>query len=224
MKWLAAGFLGFGLLWAAVTALVARDLLLVGDRARARGVVVEDYRRGGEHAPVVAFPTAAGDTSVFVSEVWSPSPRYGAGDAVAVLYDPARPSRAVVEEDGRWLGPGVFASFAVVFGAVGAAFAVSAVRRSRRRAWLRRSGVAVEARLVEVVRDRSTRRNGRSPYRLAVQWQDPATDRVWTFESPAVWFDPSPYVEPGQAVPALVDPADPARHLVDLSFLPETGR
>ena len=223
MKVLAAGFLGFGLLWAAVAALVARDALLVGDRAEARGLVVETVARGGDQAPVVAFPAADGDTAVFVSEVWSPSPRYEVGEAVAVLYNPARPSHAVVREGGRWVGPGVFAFFAAVFGGIGAAFAVAVLRRARREAWLRRSGVAIDARLVEVVRDRGQSRNGRSPYRLVAQWRDPASGRVWAFESAAVWFDPSPYLTPGQPVPVLVDPADPARHLVDLSVLPEPG-
>lgn len=223
MRVLAAGFLGFGLLWAAVTVLVARDVLLVGDRVGVEGVVVEDYVRGGEHAPVVAFPTADGDTSVFVSGVWSPSPRYRVGEGVPVLYDSDRPSRAVVEEGRRWLGPGVFALFALAFGGIGAAFAVVELRRSRRDAWLRRSGTVVEARLVDVVRDRGQSRNGRSPYRLVAQWEDPATGRVWSFESPAVWYDPSPYVEPGQGVPVWVDPADPKRHLVDLADLPEPG-
>ena len=218
MKVVASVFVAFGLLWLGAAAYFAENLMVVGDYAQARGVVVD--LDGG--TPVVSYVTARGDTATFWSSVSSDPPAYRIGEPVDVRYDPARPWKAEIPGAGRFLVV-AFALFGLVFGGVGLGIGGAGVWRARRVRALQQSGRRVEGALVDIVHDTRISRNGRSPYRLVAQWQDPATDRVWSFKSDAVWYDPRPHVERGQAVGVWIDPSDPGRHYVDLSVLPPAG-
>jgi hypothetical protein len=80
--------------------------------ARAEGQVLRNERQtwhgrmsrnGGrtEHvgyAPVVAFTTAAGKSVEFEGRDTQNPPRYAEGEKVAVIYDPADPSAAVIDD------------------------------------------------------------------------------------------------------------------------------
>jgi len=62
--------------------------------------------------------------------------------------------------------------------------------------------------------------NGVSPFRIATQWQDPATGEIRVFHSENVWFDPSDYLK-DQPITVYLDPQNPHRYWVDTSFLPK---
>ena len=68
--------------------------------------------------------------------------------------------------------------------------------------------------------DTSLRVNGRHPWRLTAQWQHAATGVVHTFESDALFYDPSDYVQ-RETVEVWIDTNDPRRHYLDAAFLPE---
>jgi hypothetical protein len=61
--------------------------------------------------------------------------------------------------------------------------------------------------------------NGASPYRIFVQWQDPATSKVHLFHSEDIWYDPEKFINRKQLT-VYVDLRNPKRYSVDTSFLP----
>ena len=93
--------------------------------ARAAGEVVR-LNAGGSH-PEVRFETAAGQRVSYPQGglVFG----YAVGDRVAVLYDPARPRRAVVDTPGARFG---FAGIGVAAGVVFLAAAAAGLRRALR--------------------------------------------------------------------------------------------
>jgi hypothetical protein len=62
--------------------------------------------------------------------------------------------------------------------------------------------------------------HGRSPYQIVSQSSDPASNTVRLWQSENIWFDPSEYIK-GEAIDVLVDPNDPRRYIMDISFLPK---
>ncbi|MDR2174134.1 MAG: hypothetical protein LBE32_08070 [Burkholderiales bacterium] len=65
----------------------------------------------------------------------------------------------------------------------------------------------------------SLRVNGRHPFHVLTQWQDPITGEIRIFESHNVWFDPTQYCT-NQQITVYIEPGDPKKYYVDLSFLP----
>jgi len=100
-------------------------------------------------------------------------------------------------------------------------FVMRGAARARARAdWLQRFGRIVSTDLQAVALCRAVRVNGRHPYRIVSRWKRASTGRYYTFESGNIWFDPSPYVE-GRSIHVRIDPNNPRRYWMDISFLPD---
>lgn len=74
-----------------------------------------------------------------------------------------------------------------------------------------------------MVLDTSIKVNNRSPWALTAQWQHPTTGDIHTFQSAAIWFDPTDHVN-RETLDVLVDADNPTRYRVDISFLPKHKR
>jgi hypothetical protein len=140
------------------------------------------------------------------------------GDKVTVWFDPEHPDEARMSGFmENWFLPLIFGFFGVVFTGIAAGFSVAIVRKARRRAELLRIGRRTPCRLVRVEPDTSIRINGRHPWRLKVQWQDPYTGKTHTYRSDTLYQDPTGRV--GDTIDVLVDPHDPRKYWVDVSAL-----
>jgi hypothetical protein len=65
--------------------------------------------------------------------------------------------------------------------------------------------------------------NGRSPYRIYSQWQNPQTREVHVFKSECISFDPTEYVK-GEAIEVLIDPKTPSAISWIYLFYPKKPR
>jgi len=225
LVWIGGIFAPIGLAFVALGGwfyLEDRDFAANG--LRAQGTVVDtvasrdnDDGGGYTYAPVVEFRDAAGARHTFTSGVSSNPPRYSPGESVGVIYAPGAPDEAVIDSFvDRFLMPLVFGGLGTVFAGIGLSLLFVHVRGRRIAAQLRASGLPIQARVTECYRDTSVRVNGRSPWRVMCQATHPATGKVHSFRSEAVWVDPGPQLA-GREVRVFVDPARPERYLVDLS-------
>lgn len=73
---------------------------------------------------------------------------------------------------------------------------------------MRTQGVPVQARVQGIEENESIQVNGRSPYRISAQWQDPATSQIHLFYSGNIWFDPTEYVT-REHITVLLDRKNP---------------
>jgi len=171
--------------------------------------------------PIVRFRTAGGEEIQFRGRVGSNPPSYRRGERIGVLYDPQTPELA--EIDGffsLWGGVLILGLIGLVFAAVGIGHWVWHVAKLRLEAWLARNGQRVNAEVVDVRLGGMRRRGRQSRWRIVAQWMDPLTRKVHVFKSRTLGFDPEPYLK-GETVPVLIDPKNPRRYALDLSFLPE---
>lgn len=129
LRWILPGIFllcGLGLLCA--TALnLARTRAFLRTAAEAAGEVIgheeEPACEPGDprtYRSVVAFTVGARSLR-FSSQAHSHPPEHAVGDAVRVLYDPARPGDARIRSfTGLWLLPSILGGLGVVFTALGA--------------------------------------------------------------------------------------------------------
>lgn len=187
-----------------------------------RGTVIEMVRSRDSdgdvtYRPVVEFRDAEGTRREFTGRFGSSPPSYSTGESVSVIYDPDAPGRAIIDGFvGRYLFPLVFGGIGTIFAATGIGFLYFYFRRRRIVAELRANGLPIQAEFVETYRDTRTKLNGRSPYRVVCQATHPATGRLHSFKSDAIWVDPSEAIGASD-IRVLVDPARPKHYWVDLS-------
>ena len=223
LVWIGGIFAALGVLFVAGAGwFYLSDQSFAAAGAHAQGTVLEmvgsrDSDGDYSYKPVVEFRDAEGRRHVFTSNVSSSPPQHATGESVDVIYSPASPDEAVIDSFfDRFLLPLIFGGLGAVLAAIGFTVLFARLRGRRIAAQLRASGLPIQAKVLECYRDASVQVNGRSPWRVACQGVHPATGKLQSFTSEAIWVDPSAQLA-GREVRVFVDPARPRRHLVDLS-------
>jgi hypothetical protein len=173
------------------------------------------------YKPVVTYVAANGRSITFTASFSSKPAPYDVGETVEVLYAPDNPREARIRGFGSlWLGPTILGGLGVVFTGVGGGMLLARRSGERKKIYLMAYGNAIQTDFQGVERNASLEVNGKNPWRVTSQWLDPASNKLRVFHSENLWFDPTRFVK-AKTVTVLLDPKDPKRYHMDVSFLPE---
>lgn len=184
---------------------------------------VSRERRDGQsrtsitYTAIVEYTDQSGQRHEMAETIRTNPPRLSTGQEVQVLYDPANPAHAVVDD--FWGRKGIvviFGFLGAIFTVLGGTFLLVDYRRKRRRAHVLTVGQPVEASFLEVVPDTRQSSNGQHPYRVIAQGPHPRTGKLRRYESDPIWVDPTAQLQ-GRPLRVLVDPQDPDKYHIDLS-------
>jgi hypothetical protein len=84
---------------------------------------------------------------------------------------------------------------------------------------LKASGIVTEATVSHLNHKTQIRVNGRSPYIIEADGVHPLTGTPQKFSSEWIWTDPHIELQNHKTVQIYIDPADPKKYYMDLSFL-----
>lgn len=225
---LTSAFLAIGIgMLAVALALWAHTHTFIANAERAPGTVIEmrevrDDDGSSTYKPVVEF-SAQGNRRTFESSFSSRPPAYSVGEMVEVLYHAKDPADARINGFGSlWLGPIIVGSLGALFAAIAGGIVLAGRMSERRKQWLSAYGTAIQTEFQGVERNTSLTVNGRHPWRITSQWQDPSDSKLHIFSSENLWFDPTRFVT-GKQITVLLDPKDSSRYHMDVSFLPDVA-
>ena len=215
---------GLGMLAGAFFAFQSTSTFL--ETATAKPGVVTDLIRSrssdsNAYYPIVRFEYEPGAPMEFQSSSGSNPPSYSRGEEVRVLFAPGEPESARI--DGffsLWGVALIVGGIGGVFFLVGAGMFVVPAIRNASAAKLRETGQLVQSRYQGVERNEGLVMNGKSPYQIVCQWQNPVTSDLYVFRSDNLWFDPSGHIS-SESIPVYINPTNPRQYWVDTSFLPE---
>ena len=191
--------------------------------AHSQGTVVRTIAAGKlglDFSAEVQFRTPDGRSHTFNTVMHSVN-ELRAGRKVTVVYESDDPDHARVEmvKPHPWEGPILFAVWGGIFALIGGIPLHFRARKSAREDWLKLNGRAVQADFAGVHLNTNLVVNGKSPYRIAATWKDPATNHRYKFSSDNLWTDPSGHLT-SKTISVVIDPGNPKRYWMDLSFLP----
>ncbi len=173
--------------------------------------------------PVVRFKSDDGQVVTFQGSMGSSPPDFHVGERVTVRYHVENPHDARIESFVQlWLLPMVFGGLGLIFSSIGISFWAVVLASSRKKKWLRAHGQIVHAKINSVSLDTSLRVNGQHPYRIYAQRLDSMHNTVHVFKSDPIWYDPESHIHQ-KTVPVYIDPANPKKYLMDVSFLPSSS-
>ncbi|AXS84779.1 DUF3592 domain-containing protein [Marinobacter sp. Arc7-DN-1] len=196
------------------------------DTATAKPGVVTDLirsRSGDSNAyyPIVRFEDEQGRLTEFRSSSGSNPPSYSPGETVRVLFTPDEPESARIDGFFSLWGATLIVGFlGGVFFLIGAGMFVVPAVRNGGAAKLRETGQRVQGIFQGVEKNKMIEMNGKSPYQIVCQWQNPVTSDIHVFRSDNLWFDPSEHIQ-SESIPVYINPTNPKRYWVDTSFLPK---
>lgn len=200
---------------------------LVADGVEADGIVtgLQASRTSDSTTwrPEVSFMAADGRTYRFVSSSGSNPPAYARGERVVVLYMPDNPQGARIKGFfSLWGGMVICGVLGVIFAGIGFGMIGHRHISARRGKHLRAHGRRIETTFQGVEQNTRVRVNGRSPFRVVTQWQNPSDGKVHVFQSSNFWFDPTDHIT-RRSLTVYIDPQNPRRYTMDTDFLPQTA-
>ncbi len=173
------------------------------------------------YSPEVSFTDKNGNEHSFVSNTSSNPPAYRAGDIIKILYNPQNSQDAKIDSFFElWGGVMIFSLLGIVFFLVGTSISIWFIKRFAKNKWLKSNGQAVEAIVQSVGINDQVKYNGRSPYVITSQWVHPSSNSAYIFKSDNTWINPEEYIKPGDKIKVIIDPNNPKKYFVDISFLP----
>ena len=173
------------------------------------------------YAPVVEFNTSDGALIEFTSSTSSNPPSYTKGETVEVLYQEASPYNAKIKSFfSLWGAAAIVGGLGSIFFLIGFSIIFFGVKRSKMVEHLKKSGTRVNAEFQSVQLNTSLSVNGRHPYQILAQWQNPTTSEIHLFNSDNLWFDPTDHIKT-DVIEVLIDTQNPKEYYVDTSFLPK---
>ncbi len=187
------------------------------------GVVVELIRSRSDDSivyyPAVEFRTQSGTTIEFTGSTGSNPPSYFQGEAVTVLYQESSPNHAKIKGFfSVWGVTTIVGGLGALFFLIGFSVILKKRSKTKKKEYLTKNGIAVKARIQEVIINRSLKVNNRSPYQIYAQWNDPATSEEHIFKSENIWFDPTKHIN-GDEITVLIERNNPKKYYMDISFL-----
>ena len=118
--------------------------------------------------------------------------------------------------------PTVFVSVGLLDMVIVFVWSVVAKAKAKKEQWLLDNGVRITAKFVSITLNTQIRVNGRNPFHIHCQWQDPITREVFTFQSKNIWSDPTSFIPASKNIEVLYDPNNMKSYMVDTGFLPVT--
>jgi hypothetical protein len=215
---------GAALLGAGYSALETESFLKTAIKTTGEVIALDETRtsdNGVVYQPVFRFTTRDGREVVFRSSTASSPPAYGLGEKAELAYPESAPESArALATSSLWFDTLLLGFFGVVFGGIGGGMLVAGGVEAAQRVRLQREGRRVGTSFQRVELNTSVSVNDAHPWRIVTQWQNPETGHVHLFHSDDIWFNPSEYVS-GACVIVYVDPRNPKKYYMDITFLPK---
>ena len=188
-----------------------------------QGTVIEmissrSNKGGYTYAPVVAFMANDNKEHICRSNIYSSPPSYSVGDKADVYYNPTNPEDAELGGASAFLATYILSGIGLVFCGFAAMFYFILIKDNSK---LMESGRKIQAELISVGLNTSIAINGRNPYVINGQWTDTLENKIYSFKSKSIWFDPKPFLANRSKVDVYVDQNNPKKHFMDISFLPK---
>jgi hypothetical protein len=219
----------------------------------AQGTVVtlltERHDSKTRYRPEVQFTAPDGQPVKFRSSMSSSPAAYRVGEAVDVLFDPANPRKAEIDDfKTLWLGPVIGGSMGLLFLILGAFIAAKGLRAVKKILWLKKSGRLIETEFqkVETVGGpavipveagqpptpayQQVLGAGAKMFTTSTSRRRPRYYQILSlgtedggakreFLSEPLLKDPSAKLMTGQKIGVYVDPQDYGEYYMDLAFL-----
>ncbi len=215
------GFVGIVMLAIAVFVGMQKITFLQNSQ-KTTGTLVDYYEDDeGTSFPKYSFDLD-GKQYTFKSGVGSSSKGAPVGTQVGILYQKDNPNIAEVDNTLTiFFLPGIMGFLGIIMTAIAVGITIHKLKIGARDAWLLQNGQKIAADCTGVSVNESIDIQGSKPYYITAQWLDPKSNTVYTYKSNNVWFDPTKYVENKKTITVIIDPENPKKGMVDMSFLPK---
>jgi hypothetical protein len=172
------------------------------------------------YSPQVTFTTPDGISHQYQSTNASNPPEFRINQKIPIYFNPQNANDVKIDTFfDIWGMPLLFGGLGGVFIIIGFIFIIRTIVSRKNKEWLLKNGQIIMAEFAGL-EGSAVVVNGESGYRIRCQWLNPANNLLYVFLSDDVWINPTAFIT-DKKVKVYINPANPKRYTVDLSFMPK---
>ena len=157
----------------------------------------------------------------YESKLNSYSSSFYEGKTIDIYYDQTDPNKIGIKSlDLVFL---IFPGMGLLFLVIGSSGLIVNKKKNSLEKRLKISGTAIYATYVETIMNTSFQVNGRSPYNIICEWNNPADNQKYIFKSKNIWYNPENTIAERniQQFPVYIDPNNMKKYAVDIDAILE---
>ncbi len=171
-------------------------------------------------SPIVRFKNKYGLEIEFKSSSSSSPASFDIGEKVIIYYENQNPQNAKIKSFFElWRFATIVGGIGIIFALIGFGFFVNNKLKKDKIAYLKQNGSRIETDFQKVNINSFIKVNGRNPFQILTQWQNPLTQKIHIFNSDNIWYDPSSFIKENK-IKVLIDMRNTKNYWVDVTFLP----
>jgi len=202
--------------------LVIGQLNFIKKSSPSEGTVVsfseeKTNKNGTRYSPIVEYFDKEGSIQTFKSSLASSKHSYRIGQKVNILVPNNGDIPQINSFTNLWFGSIIVSFFALLSLLILSLITYTTIKNGRIDKLLVKKGVIIQAKVLSV--NESTYTNDTTlSWVIQSQWLNPQDNKVYTFESEEVMYNPKDFV--GETIDVTILPQDPRMYKVDVSKLP----
>lgn len=158
------------------------------------GTITEIVRdRIGDNVSYKVFVSYEVDGKDYESMLNSYSSTFYEGKEIEIYYDEDNPNKIGTHSSDlvMWIFPGI----GLIFFLIGGLGLVHKIKQKSNEKSLRKTGELIYADYVETTYNTSYQINGKSPYNIICQWNNPSDNKQYVFKSKNIWVNPETIIQ-----------------------------
>ena len=159
------------------------------------------------------------DGKEYVSELNAYSSTYYKGKEIKIYYDKNNPNKIGVKSmDLIFL---IFPGIGLIFLIIGGSGIIININKKKAEKKLRETGQLIYADYSETTLNGSYQVNGRPPYNIICEWNDPVSNQKYIFRSKNLWLNPDKLIQEKniRQFPVYIDRSNMKKYVVDTDIL-----
>ena len=212
-----------GLIFVAIGSIMAGTVLNYKNKVDTTGTIAEiltytDSDENKEHEVYVSY-TVNGQE--YKSRLNSYSSSFYEGKKIEIYYDRDNPNKIGVKSLDLLvlILPGI----GMIFLIIGATGIIVKIRKKNEEKQLRENGEKIYASYVETAINTSYTVNGKNPYNIICEWNNPSDNKNYIFKSKNIWINPENFIEEKnmKQFPVYINKDNMKKYVIDIDSLTE---
>ena len=216
-------FASIGLLFVVIGIFLCKDILNYENKIETTAIItqISSYRGGNGDRNHEVYVSYFIDENKQEARLNSYSSSFYEGKEIEIYYDKDNPSKVGVKSlDLLCL---IFPGIGLIFAAVGGAALIIKWNKKRIGKNLKEKGEVIYADYVETVLNSSYSVNGRHPYYIICEWNNPEDGKKYLFRSQNIWINPENRIQEKniKTFPVYINMEKKKQYRVDIECLIE---
>ena len=216
-------FASIGIIFVFVGVIVSLNIFNYENKIETVGVItqISSYKDSDGDQNYNVYVSYNVDGKEYESRLNGYSSSFYEGKEINIYYDKDAPNKIGVKSlDLLCL---IFPGMGLIFAIIGLTGIVVKIKKNKLEKFLKENGEVIYANYVETVLNTAYRVNGRYPYNIICEWDNPRDGKKYTFKSKNIWTNPENIIEERniKTFPVYINIENIKQYIVDLDNLTE---